>query len=139
MGFDTSVVVAIFFVAALILGTSAYSTISMADSDVDDASEERFKMEFARLHTDLEITGVDNPDNTSLIISMTNTGSRTIDASCLSVLVDGALREYSYDPPYTWTPLEDYEISVALPVENEHRIKVVTENGVADYYVYMSI
>ena len=141
MGFETTVVVAIFFLSAMVLGTTAYVAISASQDLVDDASYEKNEMQVKRLQTDVLIdssTPVGSAALYYLTITVSNTGSMTLKSDELNVLVDGTIQSYIFAPTATtWTP----DGTITLTVEElsgggSHRVKVITENGISDYDTY---
>ena len=141
MGFEVSVVVTIFFISAVIVGTLSYTILTTSSDVFADASAEQHQMQNKRLNTDLEIDssvpGVFN-GTYDLTVTMTNTGSETLSFDELNVLIDGSLEEYTFsDTAATWVPEETRNLTVSnLTGTGNHRIKVVTENGIADYGTY---
>ncbi|HJH29560.1 MAG TPA: hypothetical protein C5S51_07700 [Methanosarcinaceae archaeon] len=141
MGFETTVVVAIFFLSAMILGTTSYVVISASEDIVDDASYEKNEMQIKRLQTDILID-YSNPTGSStsydLTVSISNTGSETLRSDELDILIDGTIQSCTFLPTtITWTPDEIKTLSVTgLSGAGSHRVKVVTENGVSDYDTY---
>lgn len=141
MGFETTVVVAIFFLSAMVLGTASYVVISTSEDLVDDASYEKNEMQIKRLQTDVLIdssipTGSAASYDLTVIIS--NTGSETLRSDELNILIDGTIQSYTFLPTTTtWTPDETKTLSVTdLSGSGLHRVKVITENGVSDYDTY---
>ncbi|NOR48958.1 MAG: hypothetical protein GQ533_13100 [Methanosarcinaceae archaeon] len=140
MGFETAVVVAIFFLSAMVLGTMAYVVISASQDLVDDASYEQNDMQIKRLQTDIlidsSIPGSGTPYD--LTITVSNTGSETLQSDELNVLVDGIIESYTFAPmTTTWTPDGTITLTVAgLSGGGSHRVKVITENGISDYDTY---
>lgn len=142
MGFELSVVTTIFFISAVLLGTYSYTTLTTSSEIVGDASEEQYEMQQMKLQTDLDID--DSLPNTSgsdyeLTVMLSNTGSESIRFDRLNVLIDGELEYYSYaDTTYTWTPSESRNLTITgLSGLGVHRVKVVTENGISAYDVYL--
>ncbi|MDW7732058.1 MAG: hypothetical protein SCH66_06480 [Methanolobus sp.] len=142
MGFEVSVVVAIFFISAVIVGTLSYTTLTTTSDIAADASAEQHEMQTKRLNTEIEIdssiAGVFN-GTYDLTVTMTNTGSETLDFDELNVLIDGSLKEYAFsDTAVTWVPEETRNLTVSnLEGTGSHRVKVITENGIADYATYV--
>lgn len=141
MGFETTVVVAIFFLSAMILGTTSYVVISASEDIVDDASYEKNEMQIKRLQTDILIsdsTPVGSAASYNLTVSISNTGSETLRSDELDILIDGTIQSYTFLPTtITWTPDEIKTLIVTgLSGADPHRVKVVTENGVSDYDTY---
>jgi flagellar protein FlaF len=141
MGFETSVVVAIFFISALVLGTTSYTVVSASRDMVNDAAEDQYEIQNKRLQTDISITdSTANGPSASydLTITLTNTGSETLNSSSLNVLIDGAIESYTPSPSTTtWTPDETKTLEIiGLSGAGSHRVKVITENGISDYDTY---
>ncbi len=141
MGFETAVVVAIFFLSAMVLGTTAYVVISASQDLVDDASYEQNEMQIKRLQTDILIDS-STPTGLAalydLTITVSNTGSETLRSDKLNVLVDGIIESYTFAPTTTtWTPDGTITLTVeGLSGAGSHRVKVVAENGISDYDTY---
>ena len=141
MGFETTIVVAIFFLSAMILGTTSYVVISASKDIVDDASYEKNEMQIKRLQTDILI---DSSTTTGAIalydltVTVSNTGSETLRSDELNILIDGTIQSYTFLPTtITWTPDEVKTLTVTgLSGEGLHRVKVVTGNGISDYDTY---
>jgi len=141
MGFEGTIVVAIFFLTAVILGTTAYVVISASDDMVDDASYEKNEMQVKLLQTDIVIdssTPVGLAASYDLTVNVSNSGSETLRSDELNVLVDGTIQSYTFAPTtITWTPDEIKTLTVAgLSGGGPHRVKVITENGISDYDIY---
>ena len=141
MGFEVSVVVAFVFISAVVLGTLSYTTLTSSSELVSDASAQQQQMYTERLQTDITIDGtmVNNASAPyDLTVTLTNTGSETLQFDELSVLVDGVVHSYSFsEAANVWTPAETRQLVVSdLSGSGEHRVKVVTENGIADYGSY---
>ncbi|MDO9517085.1 MAG: hypothetical protein Q7J10_03440 [Methanosarcinaceae archaeon] len=141
MGFETSVVIAIFFLSAMVLGTTAYIVIGASQDLVDDASYDQNELQVKRLQTDILIdssapTGSNASYNLTLTVS--NTGSETLKSDELNVLVDGVIESYTFAPTTTtWTPDGVIILTVeGLSGVGSHRVKVITENGISDYDTY---
>ena len=141
MGFETTIVVAIFFLSAMILGTTSYVVISASKDIVDDASYEKNEMQIKRLQTDILIDS-SNPTGSAasydLAVNVSNSGSETLKSDKLDVLIDGTIYSYTFSPTtITWTPDEVKTLTVTgLSGEGLHRVKVVTGNGISDYDTY---
>ncbi|MFP4654713.1 MAG: hypothetical protein ACLFMM_03405 [Methanohalobium sp.] len=142
MGFETAAVVAIFFVSAVILGTTAYTVVSASEERINEAKDLKHDMQAKNLQTDINIinTTIDNSSNSyDLTVTVSNTGSVTLDSEELNVIVNGNICSYSYKSPTTWTPDETKNLTINnIPTDpkDEHRVKVTAENGIADYATY---
>lgn len=141
MGFETSVVLTIFFVSVLFIGTLSYTTISSSHDFLSSSADEHYSLINKKLQTDLQIVGsnaIIHNSTYQLSLHVLNTGSETLRSDEVDVLIDGVYRPCSnVNNTTTWTP----ETSAVLNVYNlsgfgDHRVKVVAENGICDYYSY---
>ena len=130
MGFSVSASFAIFLLGFLIISTMAYSSLSNTLRMIDDARREEHDRMMKELHTDIEITGKEY-DGANMTIYVENTGTIVLDPYELNVLIDGEIRSYTPSSD-VWVPGENLTITVySVP---DGAIKVVTENGISDYY-----
>ncbi len=141
MGFEVTVVVVIFFISALVVGTFSYTALSTSSDIVADASAEQYLMQNERMHTSINIEhsvpGI--PGSTyDLTVTLTNTGSETLRFDELNVLIDGQIEPYTFSEAALWVPAETRSLAISgLTGAGTHRIKVVTGNGVAAYDIYL--
>lgn len=141
MGFELSVIAVLFFISAVLMGTFSYTMLGASNELLDDASAEQYQMQRTLLQTDIEVedsTPDSFTDNYNLTVTLSNTGSEALNFDELSVLVDGNLESYTYDDiAATWTPAETRNLTVTgLYGQGDHRVKVVTRNGISAYDSY---
>ena len=141
MGFEISIVVVIFIISLLFLGTTTYTSLDTSNDLVDDATMDRYDIENKRLHTDVSIdqlTYDGNNHSYNLTVTITNRGNQILYSGEADVLIDGVLRSHTYEPSNNiWTPEETKYLSITgLSGEGTHRIKVITDTGVPAYGVY---
>lgn len=136
MGFETTVVVSIFFVSVLVLGTNSYAVMSSSNDIVTDAEDIRYEMQYNKLNSAVSPVSM-NFDNESsiLTIEITNTGNTILDSDEINILVDGYLLDYDYYPEtLKWYPGETKIFGVEdVSGSSDTRVKVVTSSGVAGY------
>ena len=136
MGFETTVVISIFFVSVLVLGTNSYAAMSSSNDIVTDAEDIRYEMQYNKLNTAV-YPGSMTFDNESsiLMVEVTNTGNIVIDSDEISILVDGYLLNYDYYPETVkWYPGETKIFAVEdTSGSPDKRVKIVTDNGVVGY------
>jgi archaellum component FlaF (FlaF/FlaG flagellin family) len=66
-----------------------------------------------------------------------NTGSETLDSDVFIILINGSEYEFTFSQAYLY-PENTVYFRIANVVGTEaKRIKVITNNGIADYYTYM--
>jgi len=141
MGFETSVVVTIFFVSVMVIAAMSYTTISSSNELLSVSTDEHYSLVNKKLQTDIQIvdsSAIIHNSTYQLSLEVLNTGSETLRSDKLDILIDGVHVSYSSASNITtWTP----ETYVVLNVYNlsgfgDHRVKLVTKNGVCDYYYY---
>jgi len=142
MGFEVTVVVVIFFISALVVGTFSYTALSASSDIVADASAEQQQIQNERLHTSINIDhSVPGTLGSTydMTVTLTNTGSEILRFDELNVLIDGRLEPYSFsEAAALWVPEETRSLTIqGLTGAGTHRIKVVTGNGVAAYDIYL--
>lgn len=141
MGFETSVVVTIFLVSAILIATISYSTISSSNDLLSSSLDEHYSLLSKKLQTDVEIVESNAAFHNStyqLSLMVLNTGSETLSSDELDILIDGVHVSYSgVSNITTWTP-ETYAVLNVYNLSGfgDHRVKLVTKNGVCDYYSY---
>lgn len=141
MGFESSVVLAIFFISAMVMATASYATISSSQEMLLSSTDEHYSLLNRKLQTDVQIVqSTTNLQNSTyqLSLQVLNTGSETLRSDETDVLVDGVFMPYSSTNATTlWTPQTYMTLNIYnLSGFGQHRVKVVTENGVCDYLSY---
>lgn len=141
MGFETSVVVTIFLVSTILIGTISYTILSSSHDLISSSVDEHYSLINKKLQTDVEIVqsnAIIYNSTYQLSLEVLNTGSETLESDELDVLVDGVHVPYSSASAITtWTP-EAYEVINVYNLSGfgDHRVKLVTKNGISDYYSY---
>ncbi len=92
-----------------------------------------------KIHTDINITQVvvtANSSNYTHIISVANTGSSTLPTSDFVILLNGVAYHYSCSEIYLH-PRQTVAFTLEnIPGTGAQRLKIITNNGIADYYEY---
>jgi flagellar protein FlaF len=140
MGFSVSGSAAVIFVAAFIGFGMFYSATANSFERVNDAREDQRDRLLDQQNTDISIisatwnsTGEDN-----LVVTVDNTGSETLSVEETDLLVDNDYETgYSTsvdndDSTDIWASQEQLKITVTSFSSPPDRVKVVTENGVAE-------
>jgi len=140
MGFSVSGSAAIIFVAAFIGFGMFYSATANSFERVQDARGAQQDRFLDQQNTAVEITAATwNASGTDdLDVTVENTGSTTLAVSDTDLLVDNAYQS-GYDTAVdgdgstdVWAPQETLTITVTTFNSQPGRVKVVTENGLAD-------
>lgn len=139
MGFGTSGAVAVVFVGLLIAVGIAYPTLETANDRRSTAIDDRDRRALDVKNTDIDLTDAayNATGADELTVNVTNTGSTTLSVDETDLLVDGVYQE-SYETTVDnesarslWQPGERLTMTVSL-ASAPNRVKVVTENGVAE-------
>jgi|AntRauTorcE11898_2_1112593.scaffolds.fasta_scaffold124963_1 flagellar protein FlaF len=139
MGFSTSGSVAILFVGALVCLSTVYPVMETANERVTEATEARDDRALAQANTAMNVTNVGyNASTDTLIVNVTNTGSTTLSVGGTDLLLDGtyvtdATTRVEGDSGRTiWVPGEQLQFEVTGVTAEPGRVKLVTENGIAE-------
>ncbi|MCZ7392697.1 MAG: hypothetical protein ABOK23_08315 [Candidatus Methanoperedens sp.] len=98
MGAETSAVMALLFLAFLVVSTVGYSAVDYSKNLVKNAQYDQDTMKKTKMQTDITITNVTfttNSGNLYLNITLQNTGKTTLNTSLLDIFIDGV-----YSPSY---------------------------------------
>jgi flagellar protein FlaF len=137
MGFGVSGATAIIFLGLFIAAGTMVTTTSTTLEEVDEAREDRQERLLDRGNTEIAFEStVYNTTTGTLNLSVANEGATTLSVNGTTLLVDN-----QYEPTSTarvdgiastdlWEPGETMTLN--LTVEQPTRVKIVTEQGVAD-------
>jgi len=92
-----------------------------------------------QLHTDINITTVSRSANGSTYdynITVQNTGSVTLKTEKFAVLVNGTEYPASCSCTYLYPQNSGYFSLTSITGGGATRIKIISDNGIADYYTY---
>lgn len=128
---------AILFVGVLIALSTAYPAMSAANERVQTAADERSDRGISERNSDIKLENATyNESNETLVVWVTNTGSRTLSVNDTDVLVNGTYRQ-GYETSVNgtnrsvWVPGETLRIELSES-DPPARVKVVTEFGIAE-------
>jgi len=132
--------------AAAILGFTLFMGVEIIVSDllptieeINTSYEEMNERMQEQLHTVINITQVErvlNGTTYDYTVSVQNTGSTTLHTTNFMILINGSLCEFYVSDGYLYPETtRDFQV-VNQPTGGEIRIKVITNNGIADYYTY---
>jgi len=109
MGFETSVVVTIFLVSAILIATISYSTISSSNDLLSSSLDEHYSLLSKKLQTDVEIVesnAVFHNSTYQLSLEVLNTGSETLRSDKLDIYVSFNFKCHSHMDPRNFSGLE---------------------------------
>jgi len=130
--------------AAAIIGVSILMIIEIIISNglptitnVDEAFDEMRNRVVDQVQTDINITGVTSIVNGSgydINITVENTGSVTLETANFDILVNGTINDFSCSKSYIHPENIVYFDVPSITSLGLQKIKVVTNNGISDYY-----
>ncbi|MGB9952266.1 flagellin [Haloarcula marismortui] len=143
MGFSVSGSAAVIFVAAFIGFGMFYSAAANSFERVNDAREDQRDRLLDQQNTDISLVSAtwNSSGNDNLVVTVDNTGSETLSVDATDLLVDN-----DYQAGYgttvdgdgstdIWASQERLTITVSSLSNQPDRVKVVTENGIAETMV----
>ena len=137
MGFSLVAAAAIIGVSILIaIEVFVGSTIPVV-TDVHESFNKMKNRAIDQVQTDINITSVTteaNGSNTDINITIINVGSISLETSNFYILINGTSKEFTCSNLYLHPENEVYINVSSLPSIGQRRLKVVTENGISDYY-----
>ncbi len=139
MGFSLSATAAIIGVAVVISIELIVATTIPSVTDIHDSYDEMRDRSIEKLQTEINITNIRTNPNASLhdlTFEVENKGSCTVDTNYFTILINGTQKSFTSNKRYIY-PESTSDISVlALDGDTTNRIKIVTANGISDYYEY---
>jgi|Deesub1362B_J571_1020462.scaffolds.fasta_scaffold00070_54 flagellar protein FlaF len=140
MGFSVSISVGILFIVVIAVVSVVVTNLNIAEGYMEEAKKSYNELQENKLNTKVTILSISVSGTSasySINITVKNDGSTELDPLKISVLVDGDPKTFSVTPSTLWIPENEITISVEnLSGSGMHRVKVVAENGIADYSTY---
>ncbi|CAG0961605.1 MAG: hypothetical protein MPEBLZ_02822 [Candidatus Methanoperedens nitroreducens] len=129
MGFSTSAVMVIFIASILQMASIFYPMADMSYRQVQEAKKSSNELWDEKLNTKIVIT---NWDQDGRNLTVFNNGSMTLNSSKINVILNGKFdSSYTVNPGGVWPPETSINVTIELV---SGRVKIITENGAADYY-----
>jgi archaellum component FlaF (FlaF/FlaG flagellin family) len=121
----------------LIVATTIPTVVNIHDSydDMRERSIDRFQ-------TDINITSIttsDNGSNYDLNATVKNIGSTTLKTIDFNILINGSIQDFKCINSFLYPDDKSYFNIYNIPGSGVSRLKVVTNNGIFDYYTYTVI
>jgi archaellum component FlaF (FlaF/FlaG flagellin family) len=140
MGFSLTASTVIIGVSVLIAAEIIIGTFSPMVGDINESYDDMNNRIVDQVHTGINITNVattPNGANHNISIIVENTGSVVLNTSYFNILVNGTDRQFVCSKSYIYLKNIAYFNVTALEGNaGPRRLKVVTGNGVTDYYEY---
>ena len=139
MGFSLVAAAAILGVSTLVVIGTIVESLLHTMTDVNDSYDEMKDRAIDQIQTDINITSVTTPSNGSnydLNFSVENTGSVVLETSYFNILINGTAQQFTCTGSYLYPENEVYFNVTNLPGAGTRILKVITDNGISDYYEY---
>ncbi len=140
MGFSVSAAAAIIGVTLITILGSLTSELLPSLTETNDSFTNMKERAVDRIKTGIAIKNVSTPANGSnydLNFTVENTGSVTLTIKYFTVLINGTRYPFSSTREYLYLTDEVNFSITNLSGSGTRRLKVITENGIADYYDYI--
>ena len=132
--------------AAAIIGVSTLVSIGIltgnllpATTDIYDSYKEMKNRYVDQIQTDIMISGVINSSNGTnydINITVENTGSTNLETRHFNILINGENQKFTCSSSYLF-PEDSIYFNVTGINNGNKKLKVITDNGISDYYEYV--
>ena len=139
MGFSLVGAAAIIGVSVLMAIEIIISTSVPTITNVDDAFDEMRDRVISQVQTDINITNVIsvvNGSNYDINITVENIGSITLETSNFNIIINGTINSFSCSKSYIHPENIVYFNVLNFSGSGVLKLKVVTNNGISDYYEF---
>ena len=139
MGFSLVAAAAIISVSIVMAIEIIVGTTIPTVTDVHDSFDEMKDRAIDQVQTDINITGISsvtNGSNYDINITVENTGSTTLEIAYFNILINGTEKVFTCSNSYLFPENEVYFNVSSLQGTGERRLKIVTDNGISDYYEF---
>ncbi len=137
MGFSLIAAAAIIGLSIVMAIEIIVSTTIPTVNDVHNAFDNMRDRSIEQVQTDINITGITsevNGSNYDINITVENTGSVTLKTIYFNILVNGTDKPFSCSKTYLYPEKEVYFNVSNLQGIGNRRLKVITNNGISNYY-----
>ena len=139
MGFSLVAAAAIIGVSVLMAIEIMVGTTVPTLTDTYDSFDDMRDRAIDQIQTDINITDVTsdtNGSNYDINVTVENVGSISLETSYFNILVNGAEKQFTCSESYLHPEKEVYFNVSSLEGTGTRRLKVVTNNGISDYYEF---
>ena len=137
MGFSLVAAAAIVGVSILMVIEIIVGTTIPTITDVHDTFDDMRDRVIDQIQTDINITDVTsetNGSNYDINVTVENTGSTTLETVYFNILINGTEKKFTCSKSYLHPENEVFFNVSSLQGTGLRRLKVVTNNGISDYY-----
>jgi archaellum component FlaF (FlaF/FlaG flagellin family) len=139
MGYSTTIAITIIGLSIFICADIFTNSVLPSINSYDTSYQATVNRKIDALQTAINITQVTITPyglNYNHSINITNTGSITIDASKCMLLINGISQQFTTSASYLYPEKTAYFNISNLPGDGDKTVKIITENGIEEYYYY---
>ena len=139
MGLSLAAAAAIIGVSTLVAIGTLTGNLLPTTTDIYDSYKEMKNRYVDQIQTDIIISGVTNSSsgaNYDINITVENTGSTNLETRHFNILINGENQEFTCSSSYLFPEEEIYFNNTGIS-SGSKKLKVVTNNGISDYYEYV--
>jgi len=140
MGFSLVAAFAVIGVSLFIAIEIFTGSLLPAITDVDESYDQLVDRSIEMVQTNINITSISIAGyglNYNHSIVLKNIGSITLNTSDFTILINGVTQQFSCPDSYLHPEKQTYLNVSNLPGDGNKRLKVITPNGITDYYEYV--
>ena len=140
MGFSISAATAIIGISILVSAEILTGSLLPTISEVNDSYNDMKNRAIKQIQTEITIVNVttsSNGSNYDINITLENSGSVSLKTRSFNVLIDGTSYYFSCSRSYLYPQNQAYFVVTNLSGSGQKRLKIVTSNGLSDYYNYI--
>jgi len=137
MGFSLVAAAAIIGVSIVMAIEIIVGTTIPTLTDTYDSLDEMRDRAIEQIQTDINITSVTSEANGSdfdINITLENTGSTTLETSYFNILINGTDKDFTCSNLYLHPKNQVYFNVSSLVSTGPRRLKIITDNGISDYF-----
>ncbi|OGS40170.1 MAG: hypothetical protein A3K77_03570 [Euryarchaeota archaeon RBG_13_31_8] len=140
MGFSLVAATAIIGVSLIMCLEIIVGTTIPTITDLNKSFDYMRNRAIDQVQTNIDIISVTseiNGSNFDINITVENIGSITLQTSNFDILINGTKNEFTCSKSYLYPEGEVYFNILNIPGSGEKRLKIITNNGIADYYLFI--
>ena len=140
MGFSLVAAAAIIGVSILMAIEIIVGTTIPTLTDVHDSFYDMRNRAIDQVHTEINITDVTIEINGSyydINITVENLGSTSLETIYFNILINGTEKQFTCSTSYLHPENKAYFNVSSLQGTGERKLKIVTDNGISDYYKFI--
>jgi len=140
MGFSLVAATAIIGVSLIMCLEIIVGTTIPTITDLNKSFDYMRNRAIDQVQTNIDIISVTseiNGSNFDINLTVENIGSITLQTSNFDILINGIKNEFTCSKSYLYPEGEVYFNILNIPGSGEKRLKIITNNGIADYYLFI--